>query len=242
MDSGTPQSFDRVDVADTGDQPLVEEKALQRCAACVIQRWQKIIETRVERFDAESCKRPVGVLFARLEPIDKAKSAGVYETQLASVLEIEEEMGVIAKRRGGIYQLDAPRHAEVGEERSWWFEIEQQVFTASSRLPKPTTGRERREPFNIKRAPHGDRLTTHGHDLEPGHLERKGTAYGLDFGELGHGLTRILESGVAQTVESGHHLVWAWSCEIAIRPPAEPPPVPLAQPVEHELNCGQRLA
>jgi hypothetical protein len=130
----------------------------------------------------------------------------------------------------------------VDEERSRWFEIEQQVFTASPRQEKPATGRERLDPFDVEGTPHGDRLTANGHDSAPRHLEGERTAYGLDFGKLGHRLSRGLETGAAQTIERGHDLVRAWGSKIAVRPPAEQLPVTVAQAVEHLQNCGQRLA
>ena len=128
-----------------------------------------------------------------------------------------------AERRRGVNQLEISGHPEVCEERPRGVEIEQQVFTPSPRLQKPASGRLPREPFDVERTTHGNRFTVYSHDSESGNLESERTSYGFDFGKLGHDLG--LESGVAQTVESGHHLVRAWGGEIAVGPPAEPLPV-----------------
>jgi hypothetical protein len=74
----------------------------------------------------------------------------------------------------------------VGEERSRWFEIEQEVFTASPRFQKSTSRHECCEPFNVEGTPHRDRSTANGRDPEPRELESERTADGLDFRKLGH--------------------------------------------------------
>ena len=95
-------------------------------------------------------------------------------------------MGVIEQWRGGIDQLEPAGHSEVGKEGSRWFKIEQQVFTASPRIQKPTSCHERCEPFDVEWTPHRDRSTADGRDPEPRKLQSKRTADGLDFRKLGH--------------------------------------------------------
>ena len=71
-------------------------------------QWQELIETGVEGLDPEGGERRVGHLRAGLEPVDEAETSGIDESQLTAVIEVEPEVGVVAKL------ASLHRRAEIG--------------------------------------------------------------------------------------------------------------------------------
>ncbi len=107
----------RIDVADTGDDPLIEQQRLDGCGPSGKPPLQLGRSGQlVQRIRAEQGQRRFGDL---LRCVDGHESEGarIHEADLDPAADAHENVGVERFRIASASQRDAPRHAEVGDPR-----------------------------------------------------------------------------------------------------------------------------
>ena len=107
-DTGPEQRFIGVNVADTAQEVLIEERALDGSLAAAEQR-QEAVEIDFQRFDAGgvevSCRRDA----------QAAEAAGIDETQFLAGRQFEDGVGVLGDFGLRFADLQAACHAEVDD-------------------------------------------------------------------------------------------------------------------------------
>ena len=137
------KSFADVDVAETGDQALVEKRGLQRCRFAGEQRGEvRSVETRPQRLDPHAREKWVGLDGIGRHQIHEAEAAWIVVDDAAPIRESEDHMIVGAESRpgmmedagtmGAIRRLDPerPGHAEVHDEDGAVVEMGTEIFRA----------------------------------------------------------------------------------------------------------------
>ena len=97
---GAEQRLAGIDVAEAGDDALIEQCRLDRRQLAGQRRTQvRTIETGLERLRAEPGKERVLRRLAALQIVDQAKAAGVVEADDGSIVEGQDDMVVRGRRQ-----------------------------------------------------------------------------------------------------------------------------------------------
>lgn len=128
MDAGGEEGFVHVDVAQAGDEGLVEKSGLDGAAGAM---------KAIEEFggsDGEGFGAEIGVGgLAASEPPDAAEAAGVAEAELLMrfVFEGDQQVGMGAEGSGGGFDRQLAGHAKVDAEGTGVVESDQDLLAAS---------------------------------------------------------------------------------------------------------------
>src|SRR5579883_868424 len=196
---GPVQGFADIDVAEPGDEALVEQRRLERPFAAGEQAGKRgAVQIVAERLETEPFeRRGVARLVERLDP-HRAEAARIVVDDARAVGEADRHMIMrrifragemeFARRRLLPVALDAerPRHAEMHDQSLAAVEMDENVFGAARQLDDRPADQPLDEALRKRRAQIGPRQ----HDaLDPRADHRRGEALadGFDFGEFRHG-------------------------------------------------------
>ncbi len=183
-DAGAEQGLADIDVAEAGDDRLVEQRRLDRgFPAREGVREGGGRKGIVERFGAEAGDQAVGVLRRGRDEIERAEAAGIDEADEGAIVGFEGQ--VLVRQRGGIDRHPAG-HAEMDQHRQRAVEPHEHVFATAAEAFDAGAGEELHEALGDRPAQVGP-----GED-DPGEaaaFELGGEAahHGFDFGEFRHG-------------------------------------------------------
>ncbi len=181
VNPGPEERLVNVDVAESGDQVLVEEQALHLAASSKDHLAEAIgRERRREGFWAEATVQGPEQVAVDVE--DPAELALVGESQLGAVVQPDRQ--VLEPDRGvrGHCDLERAGHAEVNEEGGPVVEVGDEVFAAptETREGPPDHGRENGVPGRAEDA--HERPDPGRDDATADHMVHQGAADGLDLG------------------------------------------------------------
>src|SRR5690606_11434898 len=183
-EAGPEQAFGDVDVAEPGDDALVEKRGLQGRAPSgepLLQHGAR--ELVAERLRAELLEELVIEEPVVGDEVHRAEAARVVEADLGTVLENEDDMVVRIARdgRGRLDQNHPPRHAEMDEESLAAVEVNEDVLGAAAESLDAPPFEPLAEPGRQRKAEIGTPLLDAG-QTPPLHPERQSAPHGFDFG------------------------------------------------------------
>ena len=207
-EAGAVQGLAHVDVAEPGDDALIQQGGLERGAAALEGSEQQAgVERGGKRLRAEVGQQAMRVLGGRGHEVDAAEAAGVDEADVPAVVGLERDM-LVQHGRVGAAQADvhAAGHAEMDQRAVAAIEAHQDVFGTAAETEDPgalEAGREaRREgPAQVRPADLG---MGDGPALEPGH---EAAHHGFDFGEFRHGGASVYGAGMSDNTDFGFRTI-----------------------------------
>ena len=199
-DPGSVQRLADIDVAEPGDDALVEKQALDRRPAARRERARQIggVEPAAERLGAEALEP--GMLIQRVggDEVHVAEAARVVEGDQRAGLGLEHDMGVLRirrlrevevarpSRRACAGDLEAAAHAQVHHQGLAAVERRQQVLRAPFQSLDARAGQPLDETLGQRKAQVRAARLDAGQP-RAGQDGLKAPAHGLDLGKLGHG-------------------------------------------------------
>ena len=191
-DPGFEQALADIDIAEPGDDPLVQERRLDRGAPAFKQRPQPLpVEIRAGRLGPEMRDQRVVGELALGHPVHHAEPPGIGEADECPVAENERDVLVVRERVGRLcvrpvlVDDHTARHAEMGQQHSAVVEADRQIF----RPPSHRRHGPADQPFleiGRQRAPQIAARDAHAVDAPPLHRAREAAADGFDLGKFGH--------------------------------------------------------
>ena len=206
VDAGRTTRLVRIDIADTGEDGLVEKEGLQRTAGRLDGRTP-LGGGGVPRFGAQFAAEEHGR--AGLVGIvgDAAEAAGIAEPQFVAVVERERQVRVVGSHGPGRGDRELTGHAEVDEQDAAIVEFDEQPL-APPRDGLNATADHMCPPRFRPRPTQGLLPRPHGQD-SPANEERPQIAGdSLDFGEFGHGFSLDIRRGCFKFVGQGSPLLF----------------------------------
>ena len=194
MDPRPPQRLVGVDVPDAGDEALVEEPRLHRCAGAGEGRGEDVgVERLLERLGSEGGQRRESAPVAGRDDVDATEATRVAQDQRGPVVELEPDPDVgvgPAGPAGGIVRgedPEDPRHAEVqhqlrGVRGRSGQGCEQELPPARHRADAAAAG-----PLDVAESARRVRVACDPDDGAALDERRQLAPDGLDLGQLGHG-------------------------------------------------------
>ena len=183
MDAGAIESLADVDVAEAGDDSLVEQQQLDRGRAPGKPAPQPV-RIEVERLGPQGLeRRPVGKL-AGTDQIKRPEPPRVVKRQPPALVRLDQEMVVLAD----LARIDPPvaRHTQVKHQGVATLGVDQPIFGTAAKPGDPRA----RQPLAEIRRERPAQIGPAGLDpLNPAAVKHMGKAAngGLNFGKLGHG-------------------------------------------------------
>ena len=187
MQARLPEDLVGVQVADAGQEALVEEERLQASAAAAELGAEAPGGELGERLGAESVVEERFQLGPALEQVDPTELSRVDEMELGAIVEAEREMGVARQRGAGLAQHQVAAHLAVDDQPAVAVQPDQEVFAPpiDGLEGSAVDGREelvgrgvRQHPRPVHRARAGDAATE-----DAGAQPARGR---LDLGQLRH--------------------------------------------------------
>ena len=186
--AGPPQRLRHIDIAESGDDPLIEQRRLDRRRPPDQRRRQnRHVELIAERFRSQALQARMIVQRVAVAKIEEAEPARVVEGYNGAALDLKAEVIMSAGgRRLGGFNVYTAGHAEMAKNDGVVGERDQNVFGPATDLAHALTGNAFGEIGGQRKsqvgAPHLDRG-------DGAALDRGGdaAAYGLDFGQFRHG-------------------------------------------------------
>ena len=177
------QRLARIDVAEAGDDALVEERDLQRRTLAGAGASERRAVEIVASGSVPSTERRVGVEPGRGDQIHHAEAARIVERHHGSARHLEHH--VVVQSRVGMVEPARSRHAEMHEQGLVGRQVGEEILAAARQRPRPSAAQPRRE-ASRKRPPQIP--APHQHALEAGavHHRLELAADRLHFRQFGH--------------------------------------------------------
>ncbi len=185
---GAEQGLLGIDVADPHHRRLVHDHRLDRLAAPTAGSGQVVGGECgfIQRLDAQSRQPGMLLLRAQGDEVEQAEPSRIPEGQASTILQMEIAVVMVpfAASRG---EPPGAGHAQVAEQGPGG-SVEQEVFGAAPDCDHGLTRQARRQPGGDG-GTQGAPAQLDACDGRSGEEQLQAGAYGLDFGQLGHGLT-----------------------------------------------------
>lgn len=148
METGFPEGFIDIDIAQAGDDGLIQKERLEQPFTGCQRRLERCdIERGRQRFDPQMAQ--YGVRIRNQEYTSEL--ARVVKSQFAGILEFEDHMFVPGPFRTSRGQVQATRHSQVYQQVPGWGEIHHNEF------PPPSDGGDFFRPDNTLEVADGGR-------------------------------------------------------------------------------------
>ena len=182
MDSGPVERLANVNIAEAGDDALIEKEELDR-RSTTLKALLQVANVEVQRFRTERLERGPFRKFRRSFQVERPETPRIVERDPPPLVRLDDEMVVLLDL--GRIDAPAPGHSEVEDEGVTAVRVDQPVFGPA---PKAGHARPRKALTEIDRHRSAQIRPTRLDACNPMSLEHAFQAAngGLDFGKLWH--------------------------------------------------------